>query len=70
MFGPLPRLHRLLVLLVGLVVGVLSGVWVVQVTGVPALGGTGIGWGILAGMLLDFVLVHDFHRRPQSVRHQ
>ncbi|MBZ5741092.1 hypothetical protein [Nocardioides mangrovi] len=68
----MPRLHRLLVLLVALAVGVLSGVWVVQVTGVPALGGTGIGWGFLAGMLLDFVLVADFHHRPKParVRHQ
>ena len=67
MFGPLPRLHRLLVLLVGLGVGVLSGVWLVHVTGMPVLLGAGLGWGVLAGMLLDFLLVLDFHHRPKAV---
>lgn len=67
MFGPLPRLHRILVLLAALAVGIVSGIWVVHVTGIPALVGTGVGWGFLAGMLLDFVLVHDFHRRGKPV---
>ena len=68
MFGPLPRLHRLIVIVVGLAVGMVSGIWLVHATGVSAMAGAGVGWGLLAGMLLDFVLVHDFHRRPRPAR--
>ena len=66
--GPLPRLHRILVVTTSLLVGLLSGVWLVHVTGVPTLIAAGVGWGLLAGLLLTFVLLHDFHHRPQPVR--
>ncbi|MDF1602722.1 hypothetical protein [Nocardioides sp. YIM 152315] len=68
MFGPLPRLHRLLVILTALVVGLLSGVWMVEALDAPALIGAGIGWGLLAGLLLNYVLLHDFHHRARPVR--
>ncbi|MEP9364567.1 hypothetical protein ABLE68_16495 [Nocardioides sp. CN2-186] len=68
MFGPLPPLHRTLVVLTALTVGIASGVWMVHVTAVPALIAAGIGWGLLAGLLLTYVLLHDFHRRPRAVR--
>jgi hypothetical protein len=67
-FGPLPQLHRMLVMVTTLVVGVASGVWLVQMTDVPALVWAGVGWGVLAGLLLNFVLLHDFHHRPRPVR--
>jgi len=51
-----------------LIVGMLSGVWLVSVTGLPALLAAGVGWGLLAGLLLTYVLLHDFHHRPQAVR--
>lgn len=66
--GPLPRLHRLLVVATALIVGVVSGMWVVNVAGVPALVAAGLGWGLLAGLLLTYLLVHDFDHRPQPVR--
>ncbi|WP_395659900.1 hypothetical protein [Nocardioides sp.] len=66
--GPLPRLHRLLVVVTSLIVGMLSGIWLVNATGVPALVAAGVGWGLLAGLLLTYVLLHDFHHRPQPVR--
>ena len=34
-FGPLPRLHRLPVVVTSLIVGMLSGIWLVAVTGLP-----------------------------------
>ncbi|GAA4689828.1 hypothetical protein [Nocardioides conyzicola] len=68
MFGPLPPLYRMLVVVTALVVGLLSGVWLVQVMDAPALIAAGIGWGLLAGLLLNFVLLHDFHHRPRAVR--
>ena len=70
-FGPLPKLHRLLVIAVALAVGVLSGMWLVTVTGTGTTAGVlaGIGWGLLAGLMLDYVLLHDFHQaRPVRVR--
>lgn len=71
MFGPLPKLHRLLVIATALVVGVLSGVWLVSATGLPTLVFAGVGWGLLAGLLLNYVLLHDFRHqaRPVRVRH-
>ena len=67
-FGPLPQLHRILVVLTALVVGVLSGVWLAQLIEGPSLVAAGIGWGLLAGLLLDYVLLHDFHHRQRAVR--
>ena len=67
-FGPLPPLHRRLVVVTSMVVGMLSGIWLVSVTGVPALIAGGIGWGLLTGLLLPYVLLHDFRHRPQPVR--
>ena len=68
MFGPLPQLYRILVVLTALVVGVLSGVWLAQLIEGPSLVAAGIGWGLLAGLLLNYVLLHDFHHRPRAVR--
>lgn len=68
MFGPLPRLHRLLVVVTALVVGMISGVWLAQVIAGPALVAAGVGWGLLAGLMLNYVLLHDFQHRPRPVR--
>lgn len=68
MFGPLPRLHRILVVVTTLIVGMLAGIWLVSQTSVPALAAAGVGWGLLAGLLLNYVLLHDFHRRPDPIR--
>jgi membrane protein YdbS with pleckstrin-like domain len=67
-FGPLPRLHRLLVITTVLVVAVGSGVWLTQFTPIPFAAVAGAAWGALAGMLLSFVLLHEFHHRPRTVR--
>lgn len=68
MFGPLPKLHRLLVIATALAVGMLSGIWLVTVTSTTAGIAAGIGWGLLAGLMLDYVLLHDFHHRARPVR--
>jgi hypothetical protein len=67
-FGPLPRLHRLLVVATALIVGVLSGIWIFTVTEVPTLVAAGLGWGLLTGLLLIYVLLHDFHHQQRPVR--
>jgi hypothetical protein len=66
--GPLPPLHRLLVVLTVLVVAIGSGAWLAHFTALPAAAAAGAAWGGVAGLLLAYVLVHDFHRRPRPVR--
>ena len=68
MFGPLPQLHRILVVVTALVVGILSGVWLAQLIDGPSVVAAGVGWGLLAGLLLDYVLLHDFQHRARPVR--
>jgi hypothetical protein len=60
----------MLVVLTALGVGVAAGIWVAQFSSVPVAAAAGACWGGLAGMLLGYVLLHDFHhrRRPARVR--
>ena len=69
-FGPLPQLHRALVVLTALAVGIIAGAWIGHFTSVPVAALAGALWGAAAGALLGFVLLHDFaHRaRPVHVR--
>ena len=67
-FGPLPQLYRILVIVTALVVGVLSGVWLAQLVAGPAAIAAGIGWGLLAGLVLNYVLLHDFEHRARPAR--
>jgi hypothetical protein len=67
-FGPLPQLHRLLVVLTAVVVGVASGLWVAQFSALPAAAIAGTLWGAIAGIGLGYVLLHDFHHRPRAIR--
>ena len=69
-FGPLPRLHRLLVVVTAVAVGIAWGVWIAQFSTLPAAAAAGAAWGGLAGVLLGFVLLHDFHHRPKPIRVQ
>lgn len=59
--GPLPPLHRLLV--VGLIVllSLGTGVWLAGYLELPV---GGIGVGLTAGLLIGFLLVHDFRGTP------
>lgn len=68
MFGPLPQLHRLLVVITALMVGIASGAWIVQFTPISVAVAAGVAWGAAAGLLLAYVLVHDFHHGARPVR--
>jgi hypothetical protein len=67
-FGPLPQLHRLLVVLTAVLVGGASGLWIAQFSSLPAAAVAGVLWGVLAGIAIGYVLLHDFHHRPRAVR--
>lgn len=63
MLGPLPTLHRFLLVLAALVVCVGIGLWFGAMPEVPLNLRVGLIVGAAAGVAASFVLVHDFHRR-------
>jgi uncharacterized membrane protein len=67
LLAPLPRLHRIIVIASVLLIGVVAGVWVAQSWSLP-VGGLLVGTG--AGLVVAFLLTHDFHHAPRPVRVQ
>jgi hypothetical protein len=66
--GPLPQLHRLLLITTVLVVGIASGAWIAHFTILPVAATVGAAVGGLAGVLLAYVLVHDWSHHTRAVR--
>lgn len=65
MLGPLPRTHRLVLVVASLMVFVLAGAWVFDRS--PSLVTAWGPWvGLLAGAVVSYLLVHDFHRDPAA----
>ena len=63
MLGPLPALHRFLLVLAALVVCVGLGFWFGAMPEVPLNLRVGLLAGTAAGVAAAFVLVHDFRER-------
>jgi len=71
MFGPLPALHKLALVLAALVVCTGIGFWFGAMPDVPLNLRAGLLAGSAAGAAAAFALVHDFHQRrtrPARVR--
>ncbi|CUR60050.1 conserved exported hypothetical protein [metagenome] len=75
MLGPLPTLHRFVLVLGALVVCVGIGFWLGAMPEIPVNLRAGVLAGVGAGVAAAFVLVHDFHQglhqghaRPARVR--
>ena len=65
--GPLPPLHKFSVAALVLLVSLAGGIWLATLLDLPA---RGIGAGIGVGLLLAWLLTHDFshpHERPVRV---
>ena len=60
--GPLPRLHRTLVVTAALIVAIASGAWIAHFLPIQVAAAAGALWGAFAGLVLAYILVHDFHR--------
>ncbi len=67
MLAPLPRLHRVVLIVLVLALGITGGVVAAQVWGFSLPMG-GLLVGSLAGLGIGFLLVHDFHPAPRPVR--
>ena len=68
MLGPLPQLHRMLLIVTVLVVGVACGAWLAHFTSLPVAATAGAAVGAVAGLMLGYLLVHDFSHHPRGVR--
>jgi hypothetical protein len=71
MLGPLPSLHKYLLVLAAVVVCGGIGFWLGAMPSIPLNLRAGLLVGAAAGVAAAFVLVHDFHqqqRRPARAR--
>lgn len=67
MLAPLPRLHRVVLIVLVLALGITGGVVAAQAWGFSLPMG-GLLVGSLAGLGIGFLLVHDFRPAPRTVR--
>lgn len=65
MLGPLPVLHRLVLVLSALAVCIGIGVWLGVMPEVPLNVRLGLVVGAVTGLAAAFVLVHDFHQHDR-----
>jgi hypothetical protein len=64
MFGPLPLLHRIVIVAITLACGVLAGAWITHATTLPVE----VSLGALAGGLLGLVAAYAVVHQPRPVR--
>lgn len=66
MFGPLPLLHRIVLIALTLCFGVATGAWIAHMTTVPVTVSTGTALGGVLGLVASYALVHQ--PQPRAVR--
>ena len=64
LFGPLPVLHRVVIVVGALTAWIGLGAWVGYRSEFPVTVVPGVALGIVAGLVSAYVLLHDFDRRP------
>jgi hypothetical protein len=68
LFGPLPLLHRLVLVAISLCSGVLAGAWIAHSTSLPVAVSMGALAGGLLGLVVAYALVHTSHPEPRPIR--
>ncbi len=63
MLGPLPLLHRMVVVAAVLAVFVGLGLWMGLESSAPVVLLSGTTFGVLSGGLVSWLVVHDSHER-------
>lgn len=66
MLGPLPYLHRLLLVIVALTVCTGIGAWLGYLPVVPVGVSLGVATGLAAGGGAAYLLIHDFHHASSA----
>ena len=67
MFGPLPVLHRIVLVAISLCFGVVAGMWIAHATSLPvAVYGGALAGGLL-GLGAAYILVHTPQPRPVRI---
>jgi hypothetical protein len=68
MFGPLPLLHKVVLVAITLLGGVIAGAWVAHMTQLPlAVSAGALGGGVL-GLLTSYAVIHQ--PQPRMIRIQ
>lgn len=62
MTGPLPTLHRIVIVVALLVIGAVGGAWLGASPSLPFLVGTGLLGGTIVGVVLAYALLRQPHR--------
>lgn len=70
MLGPLPTLHRVVVVLAMLLLCAAVGASMGAAPSIPFLVGTGLVGGAAVGGLMSFVVLHQWHGEQARVRHR
>ena len=68
MFGPLPLLHRLVLVAITVCAGTIGGAWVAHYTALPVAVSAGALLGACVGLAGAWAVVRESHQpRPQRV---
>jgi hypothetical protein len=70
MFGPLPLLHKIVLVAITLLGGVIAGAWVAHMTPVPLAVSVGALAGGVLGLVTSYAVIHQHQPQPRTIRIQ
>jgi hypothetical protein len=66
MFGPLPLLHKVVLVAITLLGGVIAGAWVAHMTPLPVAVSVGALAGGVLGLVTSYAVIHQ--PQPRAIR--
>ncbi|MFL6127839.1 MAG: hypothetical protein ACJ73E_02090 [Mycobacteriales bacterium] len=66
MFGPLPLLHKVVLVAITLLAGVIAGAWVAHMTPLPVAVSVGALAGGVLGLVASYAVIHQ--PQPRAIR--